>query len=246
MMMRKRFIPIIMALLIAFAMVPINMGIVYAADQNTPPTPLTSEITVKAYTDRISVVVNSDRYADGILFFPIALRQKETPEKLGSDTYVLDLQDNGVGHTYFFDELTPGTQYYVYVAAFDWQPGYDGYLRFSDWSEPVAVKTLAVKRANPLKIKAKTATVKYSKVKKSTQKLAITKVISFTNKGQGTKTYKKLSGNKKITINKTTGKVTVKKGLKKGKYKVKIKVTAAGNSNYKAGSKTVTSTIRVK
>lgn len=244
--MRKRFIPIIMALLIAFAMVPINMGIAYAAEQNAPPTPLTSEITVKAYTDRISVVVNSNRYANGILFYPIASRQKVTPDKLGSDTYVLHLQDNEVGHTYFIDELNPGTQYYVYVAAFDWEPGYDGYEVFSDWSEPIAVKTLAVEKANPLKIKAKTVTVKYAKVKKSAQKLAVTKVISFTNKGQGTRSYKKLSGNKKITINKTTGKVTVKKGLKKGKYKVKIQVTAAGNSSYKAGTKTVTSTIRVK
>ena len=100
--------------------------------------------------------------------------------------------------------------------------------------------------ANPLAVKAKTATVKYSKLKKKTQKLAVTKVITFTKKGQGTVTYAKVSGNKKITIAKTTGKVTVKKGLKKAKYKVKVKVSAAGNSSYKAASKTVTFTVRVK
>ena len=57
--------------------------------------------------------------------------------------------------------------------------------------------------------------------------------------------YTKSGGNKSITINKKTGKVTIKKNLKKGKYKVKIKVTAAGNSQYKAGSKTVIVTIKV-
>jgi len=103
------------------------------------------------------------------------------------------------------------------------------------------------KAANTLKIKAKTATVKYSKVKKKAQTLKVSKVIKFTNKGQGTKTYVKKSGNKKITIAKTNGKVTVKKGLKKGTYKVKVNVKAKGNANYKASAwKTVTFKITVK
>jgi hypothetical protein len=103
------------------------------------------------------------------------------------------------------------------------------------------------KAANKLKIKAKTAKVKFSAVKKKARTLAVSKVITFTNKGQGTKTYKKASGNKKITINKKTGKVTVKKGLKKGTYKVKVKVRAAGNTNYKAsGWKAVTFKVQVK
>ena len=103
------------------------------------------------------------------------------------------------------------------------------------------------KAANSLTIKAKTGTVKYSKLKKKAQSLAVTKVITFSKKGQGKMTYKKVSGNKKITINKTTGKVTIKKGLKKGKYKVKIKVMAGGTANYKASAwKTVTTTIKVK
>ena len=103
------------------------------------------------------------------------------------------------------------------------------------------------KAANPLKIKAKTATVKYSKVKNKDQKLAVTKVIGFTKKGQGAMKYTKVSGNKKITVNKKSGKVTVKKGIKKGTYKVKVKVKAAGNKNYKASAvKTVTFRIKVK
>ena len=110
------------------------------------------------------------------------------------------------------------------------------------------------KYANPLKISAKTATVKYSKLRKRTQTLAVTKVIKFVKKGQGTMSYTlssakkgKKSFKKYFKINKTTGKVTVKKGLKKGTYKVKVTVKAAGNSDYKESSvKTVTFTIKIK
>ena len=109
------------------------------------------------------------------------------------------------------------------------------------------MKSFTIKKAaNPLSVKAKTATVKHSAVKKKAQTLAVGKVITFTKKGQGKLTYTKASGNKKITINKKTGKVTVKKGLKKGTYKVKVKVKAAGNKTYKAVTKAVTIKIVVK
>ena len=103
------------------------------------------------------------------------------------------------------------------------------------------------KAVNPLTIKAKTVKVKFSAVKKKAQTLAVSKVITFSKKGQGTLSYAKVSGNKKITLNKKNGKVTVAKGLKKGTYKVKVKVKAAGNANYKASAyKTVTFKIQVK
>lgn len=103
------------------------------------------------------------------------------------------------------------------------------------------------KAANPLKIKGKTVKVKFQKLSKKTQKLKVSKVIKFTKKGQGTLTYAKKSGNKKITINKKTGKITIKKGLKKGTYKVKVKVKAKGNANYLASAfKTVTFKIKIK
>ena len=110
------------------------------------------------------------------------------------------------------------------------------------------------KAVNPLTIKPKTATVKYSKLKKKTQSLAVTKVIKFTNKLNDKKTYTLVSAKKGsksfkkyFKINKTTGKMTVKKGLKKGTYKVKVKVQALGNSNYKASAvKSVTFTVKVK
>ena len=53
-------------------------------------------------------------------------------------------------------------------------------------------------------------------------------------------------GNKKIVINKKSGKVTVKKGLKKGKYKVTVAVKATGNANYKAKTVKVAFTVKVK
>lgn len=112
----------------------------------------------------------------------------------------------------------------------------------------------STKKANPLSIKAKTATIKYSKLKKKTQTLAVTKVIKFVKKGQGTMSYKlssakknKKSFKKYFKVNTKTGKITIKKGLKKGTYKVKVKVKAAGNANYKASAeKTVTISIKVR
>ena len=62
-------------------------------------------------------------------------------------------------------------------------------------------------------------------------------------KAQGSVTYKKKSGAKKITIHKKTGVITVKKGLKKGTYLLKVGITAAGNSNFK--KKTVTAEIKI-
>lgn len=107
------------------------------------------------------------------------------------------------------------------------------------------VTVTVTKAANTVKVKAKTATVKYAKVKKKVQTLKASKVVTVKS-AKGTVTYAKAKGNKKITVNKKTGKVTVKKGLKKGTYSVKVKVKAAGNGNYKAKTVTVTFKIKVK
>ena len=100
------------------------------------------------------------------------------------------------------------------------------------------------KKANTLKASGKTATVKYSAVKKKNQTVTQSKAFTISN-AKGKVTYSKSSGNKKITVS-SAGKITVKKGLKKGTYKVKVKVKAAGNDTYKAATKTVTVTIKVK
>ena len=96
---------------------------------------------------------------------------------------------------------------------------------------------------NTLNIKGRKVTLKR---KNKNQKLKASKVIRFKNKGQGTLTYAKVSGNSKITINKKNGKVTIKKGLKKGTYKVKVKVTAQGNDTYETSYKEVTFRVKIK
>lgn len=109
------------------------------------------------------------------------------------------------------------------------------------------------KADNPLKLKGKTAIIKYSKLKKKSQTLAVTKAMSFTNDLKDKKTYTLTSakkGNKSFKkyfkVNATTGKITVKKGLKIGTYKVKVKVRAAGNNDYNPVTKTVTFTVKVR
>ena len=94
-------------------------------------------------------------------------------------------------------------------------------------------------------MKAKTVTVKYKQLKKKTQTVKRSKAISISG-AKGTVTYVKASGNKKISVNKKTGKITVRKKLKKGTYKLKVKVKAAGNSRYKSVTKKVTVKIKVK
>ena len=69
----------------------------------------------------------------------------------------------------------------------------------------------------------------------------------FSPSGTGSNLYSKVKGNKKITINKKTGKVTVKKKIRRGTYKVKVKVMSTGNEKYKASDwKTVTIKIKVR
>ena len=103
-----------------------------------------------------------------------------------------------------------------------------------------SVKIKIVKRANPMTVKAKA--IKASSKKTQTFK----KAKAFTvKKAKGTVTFKKVKGDKNITVT-SKGNVTVKKGIKKGAYKVKVKVTAKGNTAYNAKTKTVTLKVTVK
>ena len=101
------------------------------------------------------------------------------------------------------------------------------------------------KTKQPMTVKAKTVTVKASKLKKKNLTVSRSKALTL-KKAKGTVTYKKIKGPKKISIDKKTGKITLKKGLKKGSYSLKVKVTAKGTTNYLKGSKTVTIKIKVK
>ena len=109
----------------------------------------------------------------------------------------------------------------------------------STTAKPTVTPKKDVKKANPMKVTAKSKTVKAKKLKKS--KVTVSAITVKDAKGKVT--YRKLSGSKKLSVTKK-GKITVKKGTKKGAYKIKVKITAKGNSKYL--SKSVTKTVRVK
>ena len=101
-------------------------------------------------------------------------------------------------------------------------------------------------KANTMSVKVSKKKVKVGKLKKKAQKLSPIKVRN----ARGTVSFKVAGGSKKsrgvLKLNKKSGKITVKKKTKKGTYKIKVRVTAAGTAEYKAASKTVTVTVRVK
>lgn len=129
----------------------------------------------------------------------------------------------------------------IYLISVEGSVAYEGYNGpvTGRCAGPNAV-VVVNKAANPMTAKAKT--VKASSKKKMT--FTAKKAFSV-SKAQGKVTYKQATKNKKIAVS-SAGKVTVKKGLKKGKtYSIKVKVTAAGNANYKKGTKTVTLKVKV-
>ncbi len=95
---------------------------------------------------------------------------------------------------------------------------------------------------NTLKAKGRTASVQFSD---KAQKVALKDAITFSDVGQGTKTYTKMSGDAKLKVDPKTGIITVGAGLAQGSYDVKIKVSAAGDKNHEAGETEVTVKIKV-
>ena len=107
-------------------------------------------------------------------------------------------------------------------------------------------KTFTIKKAaNKLTVKGKTVQIKYKKLKKKAKVFTRKKVLKV-SRTIGKVTYTRVKGNKKIKINKKTGKVTVKKGLKKGTYTVNVKVKAAGDANHKAITRKAKFKVKVK
>jgi hypothetical protein len=100
-------------------------------------------------------------------------------------------------------------------------------------SGSVTILFIITKAANPLTVSPSEKTLKASDCKKKAQTLTID-----VKNAQGTVSYR--SSSRYVTVSK--GKVTVKKGTPKGTYR--ITVTAMGNKNYKAGSKTATITVK--
>lgn len=156
--------------------------------------------------------------------------------------------------------VTPGTYYFRVYSPYTCSDSiYNFSAHFTPEVKPVPAEPqitepkkqetvtpqVVVKKANTLSVKGKTVVVKKSQLKKKSVSVKRARAIAV-KKAVGKVSYKKLSGNKKIKINRKSGKMKVGKGLKKGTYKVKVKVTAAGNSLYKKASKKVVVKIRVK
>ena len=103
--------------------------------------------------------------------------------------------------------------------------------------------TFTIKKCKqPMTAKGKTVTLKASTVKKK----AKTFKALVVKKGKGKLTYKIVSGSKAFSINAKNGAITVKKRTRKGTYTLRVQVTAAGNANYKKGSRTVTVKVKIK
>ena len=118
---------------------------------------------------------------------------------------------------------------------------------YGDYYGQTYTQTIKVGKVNKdFSASGKTVKVKLAKKKsKTTKKVTIAKSKAFKSSGNvGKVTYKKLSGNSKISVS-SAGKVTVKKGLKKGKYKVKVEVTDGETDVYFGTPVTVTVTVKV-
>ena len=119
------------------------------------------------------------------------------------------------------------------------------------YKDSVTVKFTIKKASQAIRTKLKVSKSFTGKKSGKTKVLAATKTFSLKKlanvSAKTTVKYAKKTGNKKITVDKKSGKVTVKKGLKKGSYEVTIKLTAAASANYTAAkAKTVTLTVKVK
>ena len=203
----------------------------YGTPQNVTFNGLTNSYTgTRSYNDARFVV-----YKDGNVLY-------QQDVKVAKDDWYTKVP---VKWSCTFTEL--GSYKVEFFQIYDWNDGW-GYQRKGDIYE--ASFTIAkAKKTNPMNAKTKTVTFKYAKVKKKTQSVKAAKAFTV-KKAKGKVTYKvakyvtkAAKGEVKVASN---GKVTVKKGTKKGVYKLKVKVTAAGDANYKAKSKTVTLKVRVK
>ena len=112
-------------------------------------------------------------------------------------------------------------------------------------------KTFQIKKAaNLMSVRKKTVKVKASKLKKKKQVIKCSKSMGICT-AVGKLEFKLEKVNKKkfkkyFKVNSQNGNITIKRGLKKGTYKLLVRVSAAGNVNYLAASRTVTITIKVK
>ena len=256
MIMKKRLLPILVAVLMVFAMMPISaFAGVFQSPTNGKVYSGATTVTIKVAADEYKECEEKQNYCEVVVY-----SMPKGGLKVLEQSFPYTVTGQVLSTSFSASEIG---DYYVYTSCYYLVNGFKNYLPRSPyllngqqiWASGVTKFTID-KKANPLTIKPKTASVKYSKLKKKAQTLAVTKVIKFTKKLNDKKTYTLVSAKKGsksfkkyFKINKTTGKVTIKKNkkMKKGTYKVKVKIQALGNSNYKASAvKTVTFKVKVK
>ena len=112
-------------------------------------------------------------------------------------------------------------------------------------------KTFQINKApNLMTVRKKTVKVKASKLRKKKQVIRCSRSMGICT-AVGKLDFKLEKVNKKkfkkyFKVNGLNGNITLRRGLPRGTYKLKINVSASGNANYLAASKTVTVTIKVK
>jgi hypothetical protein len=103
----------------------------------------------------------------------------------------------------------------------------------------------APKKKNTLTVRGKTACIWRYWIRHGRQTIS-RKDALYVSKARGDVSYKKISGNRKISVDRKTGNIKIAKSLRGGTYKIRVRVRAAGNTRYRAMSKTVTVRIRVR
>ncbi|MDO4807877.1 MAG: hypothetical protein Q4A07_11600, partial [Coriobacteriales bacterium] len=120
---------------------------------------------------------------------------------------------------------------------------FDGTTNFYTEDELTLSKTPYSANTLTAKVRSESVSATYSK----TKSVATKANVSVSN-ARGAITYANASTNttaKRFVVNNTSGTVSIPKGTAVGTYTVVIKVTAAGNANYKSGSKTVSYKVTV-
>ena len=117
-------------------------------------------------------------------------------------------------------------------------------------SEKEKSGTVGIKKNNPLKVKGKKITLKYSLIKIKAQTIKRSRILRINNaKGKMSYTINKVvkaKFKKHFKINKKTGQLIIKKGLKKGTYKLVLKIAAKGNKVFDRITKQTMVIIRIK
>lgn len=180
--------------------------------------------------------------------YQVQVRRTDTDELMGTCSSYVYMNDEYIKYfsiTVDASDWETG-HYTVYAKTYAYtDSGWEGYSRNSSdiygyssglfYYRKPAPKPV-VKKSNKLTVRAKSPSIKAG------TSIAAKKAFTV-KKATGKLTFRKASGNKKITVA-SNGAIRVKKGLKKGTYTIKVKVRAAGNATTKA--KTVQVKMRVK